>query len=90
MRNIECIFVIGLLFVGMHVCTFQPGHFTGWDSEMVKSLRPTPQFVSHSHDLQACFPLPRMAPRQRPTPQFVSHSHDIQACFPLPRMAPRQ
>ena len=37
MHSIECIFVIGLLFVGMHVCTFQPGHFTGWGSEGVKS-----------------------------------------------------
>ena len=40
MHNIECIFVIGLLFVGMHVCTFQPGHFTGWGSEGVKSSFP--------------------------------------------------
>ena len=36
MHNIESRFVIGpsnILFGGVHVCTFQPGNFTGGDRE---------------------------------------------------------
>ena len=34
MHNTESRFLIGLsdiLFAGVYVCTFQPGHFTGWE-----------------------------------------------------------
>ena len=39
-HSIESKFVIGpsnILVVGLYVCTFQPGNFTGWGSEGVKN-----------------------------------------------------
>ena len=38
MHSVESGFVIGpsnILFASLHVCTFQPGNFTGWGSEVV-------------------------------------------------------
>ena len=41
MHSIESRFVTGrnsILFAGMSLCTFQPGHLTEWDSEGVKTM----------------------------------------------------
>ena len=41
MHSTESRFVIGwdsILFAGMSLCTFQPGHLTGWGSEGVKTM----------------------------------------------------
>ena len=45
MYSIDSRFVLGpsnILFAGVYVCTFQPGHFTGWGGEGVN-------IHTHSH-----------------------------------------
>ena len=38
-----------MLFPGVHVCTFRPGNFTGWSSEVVKCC---PQILHHFSEFQ--------------------------------------